>query len=79
MRSMNDHPLKKFRAGLKLTLRQMAAETGSSAAALSRIETRKQDPDMDLLRQLSALAARRGQSIRIDEFLSFRPVKETME
>lgn len=71
--SRPDHPLKKFRTGLNLTLRQMAAETGTSAAALSRIETYKQDPDLGLLRQVAALADRRNVTLDMGVFLSVRP------
>jgi transcriptional regulator with XRE-family HTH domain len=71
-----DHPLRKFRAELGLSLRAMARETGTSASALSRIERRQQDADLDLLRQLSALAARRAVKFPLADIIALPPVRE---
>lgn len=74
-----EHPLKKFRADLNLSLRGLARETGTSASALSRIENRRQDADMDLLRQLVALAERRAIKLRVEDFIAVKPVREAAE
>ena len=70
-----EHPLRKFRTDLDLSLRGLANETGASKSKLFRIETRQQDADLEFLRQLEALARRRGKSIRFDDFLSLRPMR----
>ena len=70
-----DSPLLTLRNKLDLTLRELSAETGASKSKLWRIEQRKQDPDMELLRQLAALANRRKVPIRLDDFLSTPPVR----
>jgi transcriptional regulator with XRE-family HTH domain len=74
-----DHPLRKFRNDLGLSLRAMARETGASASALSRIERRQQDADLDLLRQLSALAERRGAKLPLSDIILLPPVREAAE
>lgn len=73
------HPLRQFRTDLGLTLRALASETGASKSTLWRVENRKQDPDMELLRQLTALARRRNKSIRVDDFLLTPPEREAAE
>lgn len=74
-----NHPLRTLRTTLQLSLREMADETGVSKSKLSRIENRKQDPNLDLLRQVAALAARRRVPIRIEDFLAVTPVREAAE
>ena len=70
------HPLRTFRTDvLKLSLRGLAKETGTSASALSRIERRQQDADLDLLRQLAALAERRRVRLPLEDIVALPPVR----
>lgn len=71
-----EHPLRKFRKDLGLSLRSLARETGSSASALSRIERRHQDADLDLLRQLAALAERKRVRLPLEDIVALAPVRE---
>lgn len=72
-----DHPLRKFRKDvLGLSLRGLAKETGASASALSRIERREQDADLDLIRQLTALADRRAVKLPLADIIALPPVRE---
>lgn len=70
-----DHPLRKLRTSLELTLRDMAKETGLSPSQLSRIENRKQEASLDLLRQVAALAERRKKPFRMEDFLAVGRLK----
>lgn len=74
-----DTPLGRFREGLNLTFDALAAETGASKSKLWRIENRRQDPDMELLRRLDRLAKRKGVAIRFEDFLSSPPMREAAE
>lgn len=70
-----EHPLRKLRTDLKLSLRGFADEIGASKSKVFRIEKRQQDADLEMLRQVEALARRRGATIRMDDFLSLRPMR----
>lgn len=72
---MVEHPLRKLRSDLELTLKEMSRETGASKTKLWRVEHRVQDADLDLIRQVVALAKRKKKTVRVDDFLGVPPVE----
>lgn len=72
---MVEHPLRKLRDELDLTLQQMALETGASKTKIWRVEHRRQDADLALIRQAVALAKRKKKDLRVDDFLGVPPVE----
>jgi transcriptional regulator with XRE-family HTH domain len=64
------HPLTRYRQRHNLTLVAFAAQVGTTAGTISRIETGAKEPSVGMLRQL--LAATRGE-VSADDIISFQP------
>lgn len=47
-----EHPLRRYRKDHELSLEQLASNVGATAATISRIETGRQKPGIDLLQRL---------------------------
>jgi transcriptional regulator with XRE-family HTH domain len=60
------HPLTRFRARFGLSLKKVAELTESSPAAISRIETRKQDPSLRFIRRVRMIP---GCRLTADQFM----------
>lgn len=54
MNEINEHPLRSYRRKNGLQLDDLAEKTGVSRSTLSRIETRRAAPSLDLVRRLIA-------------------------
>ncbi len=62
-----EHPLRRYRKDTETTLDALAEKIGATAATLSRIETGKQDPSLDLVRRLIEAT---GGAVSASDFLS---------
>ena len=54
-----DHPLRRYRKNLGLSLETLADVAGVDKATISRIENGKQEPSLGLIRRLTAATAGR--------------------
>jgi len=66
---MMDHPLKKYREATGKSLEELAVESKTSRATLSRIENGLQTPSLGLIERIREAT---GGAIRADDFLPFR-------
>lgn len=64
-----EHPLRLYRERSGLSLEELANACGSTRATLSRVETGKQNPSLDLIERIREAT---GGAIRADDFIPFR-------
>ncbi len=67
------HPLRRYRQEKGLTLEQLAERVRVSEATLSRIETRLQNPGLDILRRLVDATGIDPSELRPDLAEAMRP------
>ena len=63
------HPLRTYRERSRQSLEELAKECGTTRATLSRIETGRQNPSLDLMDRIRTAT---GGAVRADDFLPFR-------
>ncbi len=61
-----DHPLRRYRASHGITIEALAASLDTSKATVSRLETGRQSPSMDLLRRIHTAT---GGEVTANDFL----------
>lgn len=63
------HPLRTYRELASQSLEELAKECGTTRATLSRVETGRQNPSLDLIDRIRTAT---GGAVRADDFLPFR-------